>query len=155
MDDGMLLPSTNEKVTAENGAKKRAASEKVAAAEHEGDKTLAKRAKVVKKGTAKSVKKSSAKVHSGSEDGVGGNEDKERVPTKPKGKGKNNVAPANGRGDAAAKSSGPTKAKKGKANMTAEGKQIQVNEDEDADVDVTGGDGHRDGMIEMRFDEAA
>ncbi|CAF9920128.1 hypothetical protein IMSHALPRED_004822 [Imshaugia aleurites] len=149
-DGGMQASSTKGKATATNGTKKRAASEQAVAGEHDDGEAPVKKPKVVKKGTAKVVKKS--KVHSGSEDEDALSEDEEQVPIKPKGKGKGSGAAAGGKAKAAAKPTGPAKAKKGKAAKTG---QIPIHEDEDADVDMNAGDDHHDGMIEMQFDEAS
>lgn len=143
-------PSSKGKATANQGTKRRAASQK---AEHvDGGETLAKKAKVAKKGIARVVKKPNTKTYSGSEDEDSVNEDEEEAPTKRKVNGKGSVAAACGKGKAAAKPTGPAM---GKAGMVPKGGQILIHEDENADVDMTRGYGHHDGMTDMRFDEAA
>lgn len=140
IDGRISNTSTKGKAVAINGAKKRAASGAVAAAEREGSEAPAKKAKVTKKGIAKVVKKPNAKAYSGSEEEDSVSEDEEKLPVKPKGKGNVNVATTKGKG------TGPTKAKKGKADVAAEAGQVPSQEDEDALLD---------GMIDMPFDEAA
>lgn len=144
IDGEMSNPSTKEKAAAIGGSKKRAASEAVAAAERHGSETPAKKAKVVKKGIAKIVKKPSAKAYCGSEEEDAVSEDKEEVPLKPKGKGNVNAAATKGKG----------KAKKGKADVTAKAGQISSHLDENGDAEMDGGDTLHDGMMDMQFDEA-
>lgn len=146
---GEMLPlSTKGKATATTRTKKRAASEKSAAAEHEDGEAFTKKARVVKKGTAKLVKKSNAKVDSGSED-------EEKLRTKPKEKDKDDIATRNGKRKAPTKPSGSAKTRKGKADTVVKAGQIPIDEDEDADVDIIGGDGHQEGRRDMQFDESA
>ena len=116
-----------------------------------------KSAQVVKKGTAKVVKKPNAKAYSGSEDEDVISEAEDKVSGKPKGKGRGSIAAANGKGNAAAKGTrtGPAKAKQGKADVPAKTGEVVPNEDEDADVDSSRGDDNHDGMIEMQFEEYA
>ena len=96
---------------------------------------------MVKKGTARLVKKSRATVHSSSEE-----DDEKEVPIKSKGKGrgKSNVAAGNGKGKATVQPTG-----------AAEAGQISIHEDEDTASEAIPGDGHDDGMIDMQFFEAA
>lgn len=137
----MSNPSTNGKA---GGAKKRAASEAIGAAERQGSEAPAKKAKVMKKGTAKVVKKPNTKAYSGGEEEDSVSEDNEEVPIKPKGKGKVNVATTKGKG----------KAKKGKADVTAKAGSIPMDVDENADAAMDGGDAFHDGMIDMQFEAA-
>ena len=141
----MSKSSAKGKATAIGGAKKRAASGAVAAAEHQGSESPAKQAKVMKKGIAKVVKKPSIKPYSGSEEEDSVSEDKEGVPIKSKGKGNANVVTLRGK----------AKAKKGKANGTAKAEQIPSHLDEDADAEMDGEGALDDGIGEMQFDGAA
>ena len=111
---------------------------------------------MVKKGTAKVVKKPNAKAYSGSEDEDVLSEAEDGFSGKPKGKGRGSTAAANGKGKAAAKGTrnGSAKVKQGKADVPAKTGEA-THEDEDADVDSSRGDDYHDGMIEMQFEEYA
>lgn len=104
---------------------------------------------MVKKGTAKVVKKPNAKAYSSSEDEDVTSEAEDKIPGKANRKGKGNTAAAKGT------HTGPAKGKKWKADMPAKTGEVPIHEDEDADVDSSHGDGYHDGMIEMQFDECA
>ena len=112
---------------------------------------------MVKKGTAKVVKKPNAKAYSGSEDEDVTSEAEDKVSGKPKNKGRGSSAAANGKGKAAAKGAhnGPAKAKQGKVDVPAKTGKVPIHEDEDADVDSSRGDDYHDGMIDMQFEEYA
>ena len=137
------------------GTKKRAASGRLAAAEHGGDEVPAKKIKAVKKGTAMVSKKPNAKPCAGSEAEDTISEDEDEAPTKPKAKGKSDVTAAKRRAKAAAKATGSAKAKKGKADAAAKAEQIPIHEDRGANDDMDVEYGHHDRMIDMQFDEAA
>lgn len=104
----------------------------------------------MKKGTALVVKKTKAKVESGSEEEDAGCGDEEKVPTKPTGERKANIT--------AAQPTGTQKAKQVKDARTAKAanaRQIHVPSDDEADVDMeSGGSAHND-MVDMQFDLAA
>ena len=102
---------------------------------------------MVKKGTAKVVKKPNAKAYSVSEDEDVTSEAEDKVSGKPKGKGRGNIAAANGKEKAAAKGTrtGPAKAKEGKADVPAKTGEAPIHEDDD----------YHDGMTEMQFEKYA
>ena len=112
---------------------------------------------MVKKGTAKVVKKPNAKAYSGSEDEDVASEAEDKVSGKPKGKGKGSIAAANVKGKTAAKGIhvGPAKAKQWKADVPAKTGEVPIHEDEDADVDSSHVDDYHDGMVDMQFEEYA